>query len=93
MIFVCANVREGEAACANPDRGEDSGLNLVEMLRAEVKNRGLKGKVRIAKSGCMDLCGAGPNIMVFDEKGNSVYYSRVSKNDVPALAEKHLSGL
>ena len=93
MIFVCTNAREGEQACANAERGEDSGLKLVELLRAEAKKRGLKGKVRVAKSGCMDVCGAGPNIMVFDENGNSVYYSRVSQSDIPALVEKHLSGL
>ena len=91
MIFVCTNRRENEPACDNPERGEDSGLVLVGMLRDELKKRGLKGKIRVAKSGCMDLCGAGPNIMVFDDKGEYAYYSRVSKNDIPAIVEKYLT--
>ena len=91
MIFVCTNQRDGEAACANSDRGESSGFHLAELLKHEVKKRGLKGKIRVAKSGCMDLCGAGPNIMVFDKQGNSTYLSHVSKDDVPAIVEKYLN--
>ena len=93
MIFVCINEREGEAACGNSERGEDSGLNLVKTLRQEVKKRGIKGKIRVAKSGCMDLCGSGPNAMIFDEKGDYTYFSCVSKKDIPALIEKYISVL
>lgn len=92
MIFVCTNVRiGGEASCANEERAENCGLKLLERLKEEVKARGLKGKIRVARSGCMDLCGKGPNLMVFDEKGNYTLYSQVSACDLHTLIEKHLS--
>ena len=89
MIFVCAHTRQGEAACANPERGLENGLELVERLREEMKKRGLKGKVRVAKSGCMDVCARGPNVMVFDEKGEYAWYSQVALSDVPELVQKY----
>ena len=91
MIFVCTNSREGESACANLERGVNSGLELIGPLREELKKRGLKGKIRVARSGCMDLCGKGPNLMVFDEKGDYTLYSKVSHLDIPNLIEKHFT--
>lgn len=91
MIFVCTNVREGEESCSNEERGENGGLRLVYLLRDEIKRRGLKGKIRVAKSGCMDLCAKGPNVMVFDGKGEYVWYSGVTTADIPVLIEKHFS--
>src|SRR3989344_6432048 len=88
MVFVCTNVREGESACGNAERGEACGFNLVEKLREEVKTRGLKGKIRVAKSGCMDLCKRGPNLMVFDESGAYKLFSGVTPEDLPALAQR-----
>lgn len=89
IIFVCTNVRESEPACSNPERGGNAGDNLVGLLRGELKKRGLKGKIRVARSGCMDRCACGPNLMVFDENGNSVWYSEVNETDIPTIVEKH----
>lgn len=91
ILFVCTHAREEEAACANPDRGADGGQHLVELLREELNRRGLKGKIRVAKSGCMDLCARGPNIMVFDAKGEYAWYKEVSAADIPAIVEKYFA--
>ncbi|MBI2119773.1 MAG: (2Fe-2S) ferredoxin domain-containing protein [Elusimicrobia bacterium] len=90
IIFVCTNVREGEEACSNPERGSNCGMSLLETLREEVKKRGLKGKIRVAKSGCMDLCAAGPNIMVFNSNGSQKWVSRISQAELPHFIEEHL---
>jgi (2Fe-2S) ferredoxin len=90
MVFVCTHQREGEAACANAGHGENRGDLLVELLREELKKRGLKGKIRIAKSGCMDVCAAGPNLMIFDEKGDYTWLSGVTRENIPALADQYL---
>lgn len=82
-------MREGETACSNPERGANAGDNLVGLLRAELKKRGLKGKIRVARSGCMDICARGPNLMVFDENGNAAWYSEVSERDIPQIVEKY----
>jgi (2Fe-2S) ferredoxin len=64
-VFVCTNVREGgRVACANPGRG---GLELCEALKHGVKKLGLKGKVRVARTGCLDLCEKGPNAFLYPD--------------------------
>ncbi len=89
MMFVCTHQRDGETSCGNAEYGENRGENLVELLREEMKNLGLKGKIRVAKSGCMDVCKQGPNIMVFTETGEQVWYRGVTAADLPALVDKY----
>jgi (2Fe-2S) ferredoxin len=93
MIYVCTNTREGKAACGNADRGESCGAKILDALKEEVKASGLKREVRVARSGCMDLCGTGPNIIVFDERGGQTFLSRVSNEDVPELVQRYLRSL
>lgn len=82
-VFVCTNARQdGRVACANPGRGGDK---ICEALKEEVKKRGLKGKVRVARSGCLDLCEKGPNLFIYPD---GEWRSGVTLQDVPELAEK-----
>jgi (2Fe-2S) ferredoxin len=84
MIFVCTNddPDENRPAC-----GLQGSMAICKAIKEEVKKRGLKGKVRALKSGCMDLCEKGPNVMVFPE---SVLHSGVTLGDIPLLVEKYL---
>lgn len=82
-IFVCVNAREGgRVACGNPGRG---GLELCEALKRAVKQKGLKGKVRVARSGCLDLCEQGPNAFVYP---GGEWLSALSQADVGAVVDK-----
>ncbi|MDE2489198.1 MAG: (2Fe-2S) ferredoxin domain-containing protein [Elusimicrobia bacterium] len=64
-VFVCTHARaDGRTSCGNPGRG---GVELCEALKAGVKRLGLKGKVRVARSGCLDLCEKGPNAFVYPD--------------------------
>ena len=64
-VFVCVNAREGgRVACGNPGRG---GQELCEALKPGATQFGLKGKVRIARSGCLDLCEQGPNVFLYPD--------------------------
>lgn len=86
MIFVCTNAHhdgEDRPVCAAGCSEE-----VLKALKEEVKKRGLKGKVRALKSGCMDLCEKGPNVMVFPD---GTLHSGVSLEDVPTLFQKYLS--
>jgi (2Fe-2S) ferredoxin len=79
-VFVCTNVRtDGRAACANPGRG---GAELCEALKKAVKDAGLKGKVRVAKSGCLDLCALGPNAFVYP---GGQWLSGLKPEDAPEI--------
>jgi putative hydrolase of the HAD superfamily len=62
-LFVCVNKRDPGVACCSHGGGEA----IQERLKAYVKANGLKGKVRISSSGCMDLCARGPNVMVYPD--------------------------
>ena len=84
MIFVCTNEEpdEGRPAC-----GLQGSMAICKAIKEEVKKRGLKGKIRALKSGCMDLCEKGPNVMIFPE---GTLHSGVTPQDIPWLVEKYL---
>lgn len=82
-VFVCTNVREnGNIACANPGR---EGQILCEKLKEFVKEAGLKGKVRVVRSGCLDLCAQGPNIFIYPD---GEWLSGASVKDLPEIIKK-----
>ena len=80
-VFVCVNDRVGSArkSCGA------AGLELCESLKHAVKEKGLKGKVRVAKSGCLDLCEQGPNAFVYPE---GEWLSHLTQADVPGIIDK-----
>lgn len=81
-VFVCTNIRmDGRIACANMGRGGDV---LCKKLKEMVKAAGLKTKVRVARSGCLDLCAQGPNLFVYPE---GVWHSGVKEDDLPGILE------
>ena len=87
LISVCTNFREEGSCCAK--RGSKE---IVEALKEYVKKNGLKGRVRVARSGCLGLCELGPNIAVYPDGGiTGTWYKGVTQGDVPAIIEKHIS--
>ncbi len=56
-------------------------------LKKVAKERNLKGKLRVAKSGCMDLRAFGPNVMIWPEV---IWYIKVIKEDIPEIIETYL---
>jgi len=85
MIFVCTNAsHDGETRPVCAAGGSEA---ILKALKEELKKRGLKGKVRALKSGCMDLCEKGPNVMVFP---NGTLHSGVTAGDIPILIQKYL---
>ncbi len=79
-VFVCTNARsDGRDACANPGRGGD---HLCVRLKRAIKEAGLKKQIRVARSGCLDLCSQGPNLFVFPD---GQWYSGVRDEDLPGL--------
>jgi (2Fe-2S) ferredoxin len=84
-IFICANQKaEGKACC-----GEAKGMELVEKFREVLGEKGLKGKVRAQRSGCLDACSKGPAIVVYPD---GTYYGNVQIEDVQRIVEEHIIG-
>lgn len=83
LFLVCTNQRpDGKPCCL--ERGSEA---IKERLKAEVKARGLKGRVRVSASGCLDQCSFGPNIFVFPE---GIWHLGVQESDIPEILARHL---
>lgn len=86
-IFVCTNRRKEDdpkGSCAQKGSEE-----IRDVFKRELHARGLKTKVRANKSGCLDVCEYGPNVVIYPE---GVWYSHVTKDDVVEIIEKHIIG-
>ena len=83
QIFMCNNNRHGES----PSCGHNGSEEIVEELKKVAKERNLKGKLRVAKSGCLDLCAFGPNLMIWPE---GIWYMKVTKTDIPEIIDTYL---
>jgi (2Fe-2S) ferredoxin len=82
-VFVCANQKDAPKKCC----GAEHGNALVEAMKAQLKEKGLLTEIRAQKSGCLDVCGLGPSMVVYPE---GVFYGNVQLEDVNEIVEKHL---
>ncbi len=86
-IFICTNERPPEdpkGCCAAKNARE-----IAACFKQELHRRGLKGKIRANKAGCLDLCELGPTVVVYPE---GIWYKQVTIADVPEIIESHLLG-
>jgi (2Fe-2S) ferredoxin len=84
-IFVCENLRaEDEPRGCCQAKGSPT---IRTAFKAEIKKRGLKGKVRANQSGCLDACEFGPVIVVYPE---GIWYGGVTVEDVQEIMESHV---
>lgn len=86
-VFVCTNQR----ACGHPRGCCDAAgsVDLLFRLKKLIKERGLKQRIRINKSGCLDHCEHGATLVVYPE---SVWYGGVTAEDAVEIVEQHLLG-
>jgi len=83
LILVCVNERAStEESC-----GGKQSIHLFEAFKAYVNENGLKGIVRVSRTGCLGLCKQGPNVAVFPENR---WYAAVTKEDVHAILKAEL---
>lgn len=81
-VFVCTS---GDYC---PQLDGNSG-DVHKQMKDLVAKAGLKGTVRVNKSGCLDQCGHGPTAVVYPE---GVWYSHLKVEDVAAIVDEHLAG-
>jgi NADH:ubiquinone oxidoreductase subunit E len=51
----------------SPSCGYSDGEDIAEDLKKIAKAMNCKGKLRVTRSGCMDLCAFDPNMMIWPE--------------------------
>lgn len=85
MLFVCLNDRgDGHPKGSCSRAGGDE---LLDRLRGDLVERGLKGHVRAVGTRCLGQCQHGPVVNVQSE---DVWYGGVQASDVPDLIDRHV---
>ncbi len=79
-VFVCTS----GGTC--PHQGS---VAVHAYLKEAVARAGLKGKVRVNNSGCLDQCGHGPNLVMYPE---NVWYSHVTRDEAEVIFTEHILG-
>ena len=83
-IFVCENER-AEGACCGAEGGR-----IREALKKKIKEMGLDGKIRVSRSGCIDVCSEGPNVLL---EPDQVWFKKVSTADVDKIINLAAKGI
>lgn len=60
---------------------------IIEVLEAQIAEKGLADEVKVVQTGCHGLCALGPIMIVYPE---GCFYSEVKVEDVPEIVEEHL---
>ena len=86
-LFVCTNQRPAghPRGCCDPDA---TGA-LHKAFKKALAEHGLSRRMRANKSGCLDQCEHGPNVVVYPDV---VWYGGVTEADVNEIVERHLIG-
>jgi len=75
-IFVCENERDSGVCCA------PEGMKIRESLKKAVKERGLASKIRVSRTGCLDVCAKGPNVLIMPD---NIWCKGVSPGDLDEI--------
>ena len=82
-IFVCINERppgHPKGCCLEKGSGK-----VRDLLKSELKKRGLAGIVRANNSGCLDACEHGVSLVIYPE---GIWYGGVTIDDVPEIIDR-----
>ena len=63
---------------------------MRELLKAAVKEKGFGGLVRVSRSGCLDVCSEGANVLLMPD---NIWFKHVEEQDIQEILEKTLEGL
>lgn len=77
QVLVCAGT-----GCTIGNSGE-----LIKEFEKEIRAMGLDKEVDVLRTGCLGLCGAGPNISIYPD---NIIYKGVKKEDVKDIVMEHL---
>lgn len=83
-IFVCENKRDEGDCCGA------AGERIRELLKNSVKEKGLSSLVRVSRSGCLDVCSEGPNVLLMPD---NVWFKKVNEEDVPEILRAAARGI
>ena len=79
-VFVCTSGKTCQ---------QQGGEQILDLMRKEIAELGLKKEIRINKTGCLDQCGNGPMAVVYPE---GIWYAHLSPEDAHEIVQEHLIG-
>ena len=84
-VLVCTNQRgpDNPRGCCSSKGSEE----VLARLKAGLAERGLKGRMRVNASGCLDHCEHGTTLVVYPE---AVWYGGVTPDDCEELFREHV---
>ena len=76
QVLVCAGT-----GCTIGNSGE-----LITEFEKEIKALGLENEIEVLRTGCLGLCGVGPNISIYPD---NIIYKSVKVEDVKEIVMEH----
>jgi len=84
-VFICENERDPSdirGSCS-----QKGSVKFREMMKQEIELRGLKGKIRVNKAGCLGTCKQGISMVIYPQ---GIWYGKLNENDLSEIIEKTL---
>ena len=79
-LFVCENTRADGSACCGA-----AGASLYLKLKEAAKAAGFAGRVRVSRTGCLDACADGPNVLLMPD---NTWFKKVSESDIDSILKR-----
>ena len=77
-ILVCENQRETGDCCGVP------GERVRALLKEKVQKLGLNRRIRVSRTGCLDECSEGPNVLIVPDY---IWFKHVREDDVDKIIQ------
>ncbi len=72
--------------CAGTGCSIGNSSDLVTKFEEEIRSFGLENEVSVLKTGCLGLCGHGPNVSIYPD---NIIYKGVKLDDVREIVQEH----
>ena len=76
QVLICAGT-----GCTIGNSGE-----LVTEFQKEIRSFGLENEIEVLRTGCLGLCGVGPNVAIYPD---NIIYKSVKVEDVQEIVMEH----
>ncbi len=84
QVLICTNLRD--PSTGKPSCGMNGGTGLRERLKKTVKERGLKGRVMITGTSCLDFCPTQGCVVAFYPENQWAIVDTAPEGDEALLA-------
>lgn len=81
-----ANKRTQVLICAGTGCTIGNSAELVTEFEKEIRSFGLENEIEVLRTGCLGLCGVGPNVAIYPD---NIIYKSVKVDDVQEIVMEH----